>query len=94
MKVDIRLCTNEKINLYYNKSFIGTIYCADSELDITAEKIGNYLLTIVDGDAFNIFVSRIEIVNLTYDEVLEVYEMKDFQLRHREYVIDKKGGDK
>ena len=80
MKNKIRLATTEVARMYYNGIYIGGIWDVRSELDINMEIVGNTLSLNVDGDAFHVYVSKLEICNITFDEVLEVYEMKDFEL--------------
>lgn len=85
----IRLATNEVVKMYYNGIYIGGIWDVRSELDINIEKVGNTLLLSVDGDSFHVYVTKLEICNTTFDEVLEVYEMKDFELIHKEFPVGK-----
>ena len=85
-----RLVTNEVARMYYNNIYIGAIWNVKSELDINIEIVGNTLSLNVDGDSFHLYVSKLEICNITYDEVLETFEMKDFELIHKEYVIEGK----
>ena len=83
----IRLAINEVARMYYNDIYIGGMWDVRSELIINVEKVGNVLLLTVDGDSFHVYVSKLEIRNTTFDEVLEVYEMKDFELIHKEFPV-------
>lgn len=83
----IRLATTEVARMYYNGIYIGGIWDVKSELDINIEVVGNVLSLNIDGDSFHVYVSKLEICNITYDEVLEVFEMKDFELIHKEFPV-------
>lgn len=83
----IRLATNEVARMYNNDIYIGGIWDVRSELFINVEKVGSVLLLTVDGDSFHVYVSKLEICNTIFGEVLEVYEMKDFELIHKEFPI-------
>ena len=85
----IRLATTEVARMYSNGIYIGGIWDVRSKLDINMEIVGNTLSLNVDGDAFHVYVSKLEICNITFDEVLEVYEMKDFELIHKEFPVGK-----
>ena len=85
----IRLATNEVVRMYYNGIYIGGIWDVTSELDIDIEKVGNVLLLTIDGDAFHVYVSKLEICKSAVENstLLESFEMKDFELIHKEFPI-------
>lgn len=87
----IRLASSERAMLSYEDKHIGAIWDVHGDLFINIEIVGNFMLLNVDGDSFHIYVTKIEIVNISYDEVLESFEMKDFELVHKEFEINKEG---
>lgn len=83
----IRLASSERAMLSYEDKHVGAIWDVHGDLFINIEIVGNFMLINVYSDSFHIYVTKIEIVNISYDVVLEVFEMKDFALVHKEFEV-------